>query len=160
MNHVLHLRSNISLKCNNCICYNLLFYLINTTHGNNARPEKTCHGIISYCSLIWEDCRKLTGLCASSRSHSAYGPVLSSLSWCLEPMMKLSPSFLTQLLLIFIRYSQTKGCSSNTIRLWWRWQWHGCWYWQWGVCSSGAKEGECNFSKKWFIKKVIEKWKI
>lgn len=123
------------------------------------QPKKTCHSLLSYC-FTWEDYQKLAGLCASSRSHSAYCSVLLSVSWCLETTTKHSPLFLIELLLIFIRYSQTKGCSSNTIKLWWRWQWHGCWYWQWNVCSPGSKEGECSFSKKWFIKKVIQKWKF
>ena len=47
--HVVHLRSNT------CILTEMFYQvlLINTTHGNNAVPEKICHCIISYC-LIWD----------------------------------------------------------------------------------------------------------
>lgn len=35
------------------------------------QPKKTCHSLLSYC-FTWRDYQKLTRLCASSQSYSAY----------------------------------------------------------------------------------------
>ena len=54
--------------------------------------HKKCHCIIFYC-FIWEGMSKPRALCVIAGSKHLYSLMLSSVSWCLEPMMKHSPSF-------------------------------------------------------------------
>ena len=54
--------------------------------------HKKCHCIIFYC-FIWEDMSKTRALCVIAGSKHLYSLMLSSVSWCLEPVMKHSPSF-------------------------------------------------------------------
>ena len=53
---------------------------------------KKCHCIIFYCFIL-EDMSKTRALCVIAGSKHLYILMLSSVSWCLEPVMKHSPSF-------------------------------------------------------------------
>ena len=58
--------------------FNEMFYrFCNTTHGNNAIPEKTCHCITSYC-FIWEDMSKTWASCLITGSKLGLQLMFSS----------------------------------------------------------------------------------
>ena len=55
----------------------MFYWFCDTTHGNSAIPEKTCHCIISYC-FIWEDMSKIWALCFIMGSKCGLQLVFSS----------------------------------------------------------------------------------
>ena len=67
----------------------MVYWFCNTTHGNNAIPEKTCHCIISYC-FIWEDMSKTWASCFITGSKLGLQLVFSSVLFLgvWNPLMK------------------------------------------------------------------------